>query len=150
MSILLSGVACSDGGSEGEVSTSTTATPTETTEDPEVRIRQYASVVAAAEAKLEENGPRCRPLFECAVNVATAWNDMLVDFGGLGERPAEIAPLVEKLEAMDEREVELRGELKTCSDVADNPSLECASESVLVLRFGEDVRTEFAGWRPYL
>lgn len=92
-------VGCTSGGDTagGPAATTTTATATlsstATTADPEPVIRRYASAVAPAHARFTSD-KTCSARSTCAMEMATAWANMMNDLDDLDDPPEEIAPLV--------------------------------------------------------
>lgn len=143
--VVLSAGCSSDGG--GAVTTTTTVATT-TTADPEPLIRQYASVVARHRGEIHGSG--CSPIFDCAIEDATAILAMQQGMAEVpGEVPDEIVSLVEEFERLVVDNTETMRALGSCgAEAATGRS--CTAEALAVSRFADEVIRVLAAWEPYL
>jgi hypothetical protein len=91
------------GGADDTATTTTTTEATTTTTDPAPVIRQYASAVAPALARLT-SGKVCSSRPTCAMEQAAAWESMMGDLELLADQlpPAEISGLVLEVLEVDQ------------------------------------------------
>ncbi len=91
------------GGADHAATTTTTTEATTTTTDPAPVIRQYASAIAPALARLT-SGKVCSSRPTCAMEQAAAWESMMDDLEPLADQlpPAEISGLVLEVLEVDQ------------------------------------------------